>query len=88
MENKLKANELFGITEDEVDKLIKQFRHATIEATDMGHLAELLDINNSGKLGFLCYRFGREVEENQQNIDLSSKQEMFKAVLKKITEGT
>ena len=57
-----KASDVFGITEAKAEELNKKLQHAKIDAIDMEQLAELLDLQNAGELGYKCYLYGREIQ--------------------------
>ena len=60
------VHELFGITEERADELIKEFSLAKIDSNSMGELAKLYKVTGTGVLGFRCYAWGREVANNQK----------------------
>ena len=74
MVNKKKVNkeetfnawDVFGITEKRSDELIKQIGHFNIEAETMDQLAEMLEIQNAGDLGYKVYLWARAIEINNR----------------------
>lgn len=66
---------LFDMTDEKYEELWKKFEHAKIESKDIAHLAELLNIKESGELGVLSFLLGREIERNNRSIEI---EEMLK----------
>jgi len=65
MKEIINVDGVFGINREESEKIIKFFRHAEIESKDIKTLVENLDIQNAGRIGLLCYVFGRYLEKKE-----------------------
>ena len=78
--------EIFGISQEEVDEIIKELEHAQIDTDSMSELAKLIKITGSGKIGFRCYAWGRVVAKNEilgkQRLENLNLAEMMKKVEK------
>lgn len=66
-ENKqINANECFGITEEQADKICEEVNKCRRETDNMQSFAEKFGLGKTGEAGYRGYAFGRCVARNEE----------------------
>lgn len=68
----VKPSDLFGISDEQAEEIIAQFRKERHECNTVLGLAQSLKLAKKGDNGFMGYLFGRFVHQNQLNHEAQS----------------